>query len=302
MGESEFKFERSNGNPDRLCQISRMICFTHAITLTQIFQQHHARFNASRMIFQAVGHAEIAASTLLLCLIHTNDVKKRDKAAACLHVLIEILQALASTYKLAEKIFKGVKNALQQWTRHNSTIDIALPEPSGEVWRHAPNDIHPADSMEKHPNKKPRLLSHGYSDDTSVTNLSAGDELVSGLSSVSLPLNIETNYLGSTDSTSTFHPGASIPSLPSLPPQLAFLGEIKDMSSPFFGTKNWHTNLGSGQLIDGRPVESPFSAEKYMDFDTEFDQLFQQTSFPTPAAINFTGDLAIEAGAYAVPF
>ncbi|KAK6386261.1 hypothetical protein LTS17_001836 [Exophiala oligosperma] len=113
-------FQPQTDPPDQMRQVSRMICFTHAMTLTNMCKQHHARHNAREMVFVAVGHAEVAATALLMCLTHTQDPKKRDTAKAHLLDVIDVFKALAQTYDLARQLLGSLERSLSRWHQESA--------------------------------------------------------------------------------------------------------------------------------------------------------------------------------------
>lgn len=137
-----------------------MLCFTHAVTLTKIFKQHHAIWHARKMSFHAVGHAEIAASTLFSGLTHTKDAKKRERALRHLKDISKILDGLALTYGIARRMSLGLRAAMNTWHHREATGAIPssnpimlAPVPSG-----GPTDtVHLVDDIQESPSKRPRL-------------------------------------------------------------------------------------------------------------------------------------------------
>lgn len=113
---------------DRLCQLSRMVCFDHAVALAQIFKLHHSRFGGRRMLFPAVGHADICATTLSMTMVYTKDSRKRDKALGHLRNLLEILKDMGTTYLVAQKMSKALENAMRRPLPEFA--EVASPSPS----------------------------------------------------------------------------------------------------------------------------------------------------------------------------
>lgn len=124
-GDREWK---KSPKSDRLCQLSRMVCFDHAITLAKILKYHHMRFNGRRMLFHAVGHADVCATTLFMTLVHTKDSNKRKMSLGYLQAVSEVLKALGSTYVLAEQLFQTLTRALDSW-RDNVLVNHISKNP-----------------------------------------------------------------------------------------------------------------------------------------------------------------------------
>jgi hypothetical protein len=110
---------------DQLCQLSRMICFEHAISLAQKIIRHHSRFNAKKMLVTAIGQLDIAAMTLLMSLLYSQDPMKRDKALRYLLKLSGILRALADTYVVAETMYHALDRRITYWREANSVQSLS---------------------------------------------------------------------------------------------------------------------------------------------------------------------------------
>lgn len=125
LEESEDDESEERRHSDQICQLSRTICFNHAISLAQMFRHHHAVINGRRMLLPAVGHADVAATTLLMSLKYTKDLKKRQKALPHLHDLSEILRALGASYVPAEKMSKALDQTLKNERNLSLATDVA---------------------------------------------------------------------------------------------------------------------------------------------------------------------------------
>lgn len=125
--------DRQQSQADRLCQLSRMVCFDHAVLLAKVLKKHHDRFNARRTLFHAVGHADVCATTLFMTLIYTKDPLKREMALGYLQNLLEVLEALGATYPIGAKMCRALDGALNRWRN-----DVLTCQASNPIGPHTP--------------------------------------------------------------------------------------------------------------------------------------------------------------------
>lgn len=145
----------------RTSHLSRMNCFVHALSLTNILKQHYARYEGSRMAFPAVGHAHLAARTLLMCMSHTRDPAKRGKAQEYIRDLLEILTGLAEIYTIAKEILVALESALQSWdsllTSSGSFLHLGPTNPTNATIVASPGKAASPTSNEQPSIKTPEL-------------------------------------------------------------------------------------------------------------------------------------------------
>ncbi|KAL4807435.1 hypothetical protein BDV18DRAFT_159652 [Aspergillus unguis] len=115
---------------DQVCRLSRSICFEHAIGLVKVFSHHHDRFGGSRMLFPAVGHADVAAVTLLACLQCTDDAQTRVRVRSYLGILSDIIRSLGRPYVAAERMSHALDTALKKWHNTSSSSNSIPIKPS----------------------------------------------------------------------------------------------------------------------------------------------------------------------------
>ncbi|KAJ9646710.1 hypothetical protein H2204_000402 [Knufia peltigerae] len=120
----------TNGEaPSRLCKMTRMLCLAYSITLTRILKIHHEKRGGRRMVFQVLGHVQIAANTLLKCLIHIKDTNKQQKALGFLEDLVVILESLELLYPVASASLRSLRRSLIRQRQELSFVSSLYHSP-----------------------------------------------------------------------------------------------------------------------------------------------------------------------------
>lgn len=137
--------------------VSKMVCFNYATKLADIINQHRTRFDSREMGFQTVGHADLAASTLLMCINHTQDIKKYAQALQGLQLLLLAFRDLGEVYPVAYEMSQALDRAIQKWDNQSpSTKNSSRPFLQASVKQQALASQNPvADTTEKGANETP---------------------------------------------------------------------------------------------------------------------------------------------------
>lgn len=267
-------------NCDRSCQLSRMLCFTHAITLTKIFKQHHASWNARKMSVHAVGHAEIAASTLFSGLIHTQDSKKRDTALKYLKDIAVILEGLALTYGIAQRVSQGLQAAMRCWNHREASK--CIPSYSPPLMLAAPsavctNTLASNDSGER-PYKRPRSTDQRFNYEDTIDTLPLYQQLPLTMSWTQESLSKDELDSVEISPLSRIRPDLSFTQRPT---HQQFLRQGEPSMMNISLDENWTTNPTWDTFVDGGTFDEDFSLGDGFDFGTSFDSFRPTVPYTT---------------------
>lgn len=286
----------------RLCKMTRVLCLVYAVTLTRILKIYHEKCGGHRMVFQAVGHVEIAANTLLNCLVHFKDTQKQQKANASLEDLVMILQSLGTLYPVANASLRSLRRALTR-RRQGVAFVSSLPHfsdqlPNADSGRETLTWTVATDSMavgqfatSNDLNALPTLqsLSKNQQPPLVCTTTPIEPYVSKGSQVASLTIDGRTNENGEGKYPSVDEPGAFSPPL-SLQVDSVITSSMEDAVP---NIQDAGTDTSQFLCFDAGIDDNLFLAEELVDFDAEvnedidldIDSLFPQVFWQTKQAL-----------------
>jgi hypothetical protein len=243
-----------------------MVCFTHAITLTEIFKKHQARFNGRNMLITAVGHAAVAATTLFMCLVHTNDTSKRGKAMACLYDLLEILRALSTTYTIANKMSRGLDRALKNWKAELSLVETSTYGIGTPMSRCRSSDNDWTGSLEQQPVQRPKTATAGFEDDPTLVEFNLEPQQPSNVFDVAVLPDSVISSFGLSKEPSPYPFGTSLTSQ-----CLSFIGDDENISMDLLPNKDWSLTSPWNLFLNSRDDDHFSAMDKTPDYDYDMN-------------------------------